>query len=178
MTVVRLLIFALMLAGRLAAQSLAVQNMDIDKIAASSLPAAPVPMTTTAPPRTKPERVLDKKFFAVMGSLGGAESFRFASRKLVLDNEFAAGAPWVTSVPANQYIVAKGLALYSSEFLVAFEVKKSHSWLPGDRIIRRLWWAYPAAMTAIHIKNAVGNVRTQGPGGCTSAECALEMQTQ
>ena len=81
MTAVRLLIFALMLAGRLAAQSLAVQNMDIDKIAASSLPAAPVPMTTTAPPRTKPERVLDKKFFAVMGSLGGAESFRFASRK-------------------------------------------------------------------------------------------------
>jgi hypothetical protein len=31
-------------------------------------------------------------------------------------------------------------------------------------------------MAAIHIKNAVGNVRTQGPGGCTSIECATQTQ--
>jgi len=111
-----------------------------------------------------------------MGVLGAAESFRFTSRKLVLDREFAAGAPWVTSAPPNQPIVAKGLAVYSAEFLLTYELKKSHSWLPGDRVIRRLWWAYPAAMTAIHIKNAVGNVRTQGPGACTSVECALQTQ--
>jgi hypothetical protein len=121
-------------------------------------------------------RVIDKKFIAVMGALGGAESLGFTTRKLVLDREFAAGAPWVTSVPSNQHIVAKDLGLYGSEFLVAYELKKPHSWLPGDRIIRRLWWAYPAAMTAIHLKNAVGNIRTQGPGGCNSVECATQMQ--
>jgi len=111
-----------------------------------------------------------------MGALGGAESFRFASRKLVLDNEFSAGAPWVTRVPSNQQITIKDGALFMAEDLVAYEIKKQHSWLPGDRIIRKLWWAYPATMTTIHLKNAIGNVRTEGPGGCTSIECAQEMQ--
>ncbi len=132
-------------------------------------------METTSPPATaKPEnvKVLDKKFFAIMGALGGAESFRFTSRQLVLDHEYAAGAPWVASSPANQPVMARGLALYTAEFLVTYELKKPHAWLPGDRVIRRLWWAYPAGMTTIHIKNAMGNVRTQRPGGCTSIECA------
>jgi hypothetical protein len=113
-----------------------------------------------------------------MGALGGAESFRFTSRKLVIENEYAAGAPWVTSVPSNRLIISKDLGLFSSELLVAYEMKKSHDWLPGDRIVRKLWWAYPVAMTAIHLKNAVGNVRTQGPGGCTSIACAEAMQGQ
>jgi hypothetical protein len=182
LTAVRSLILALLLAGQLAAQSLAAQNRDFDKTSTDSLPSAPVPMTnvpaTNAHLQTKPERVFDKKFFAVMGALGGAESFRYTSRKLVLENEYDAGAPWVTSVPSNQQTIAKDFALYSTEFLAAYEVKKSHSWLPGDRVIRRLWWVYPAAMTAIHLKNAVGNVRTRGPGGCTSMACAEQLQTQ
>jgi len=183
LTVVRVLILTLLvtglLAGRLSAQTFVGHNLDSDEIIAAELPSAPVPMTiATQIERSKPERVFDKKFFAVMGSLGAAESLRSTTRKLVLDHEFDAGAPWVTSVPSNRGIIAKNLALYSSEFLVAYELKKRHSWLPGDRIIRRLWWAYPAAMTAIHVKNAVGNIRTQGPGGCTSVECTLQMQTQ
>jgi len=164
------LILALLLASPLAAQ-----KGDFNQVAADVLPAAPI-QATPADPSSKPERVFDRKFFLVMGALGGAESFRFTSRKLVLDREFDAGAPWVTSAPPNQPIVAKGLALYSAEFLLTYELKKSHPWLPGDRVIRRLWWAYPAAMTIIHIKNAVGNVRTQGPGGCTSVECAEQTQ--
>jgi len=168
--VIEWLIFALLLAGRLAAQT-----TDFNKIAPEALPMAPI-QTTAVPSSAKPERVFDKKFFVVMGALGGAESFRFTSRQLVLDREFAAGAPWVTSVPPNQPIMVKGLAVYGAEFLLTYELKKSHSWLPGDRVIRRFWWAYPAAMAAVHIKNAVGNVRTQGPGGCTSIECAMQSQ--
>jgi hypothetical protein len=178
LTAVRVLILSLLLAGQLAAQSPANHTMDSEKITDEALPSAPVPMTIAAQPqRSKPERVFDKKFFAVMESLGAAESLRSTTRTLVLDREFDAGAPWVTSVPSNRGIIAKDLALYSSEFLVAYELKKRHSWLPGDRVIHRLWWAYPAAMTAIHVKNAIGNIRTQGPGGCTSVECALQ-QTQ
>ena len=170
LTAFKVLIPVLLLAGRLAAQ-----NADFNKDIPEALPTAPVPATTT-PSFARQQRVFDKKFFVVLGALGGAESFRFTSRKLVLDHEFAAGAPWVSSVPSDHDIVGKDLALYGSEFLVAYELKKSHSWLPGDRFIRRLWWAYPSAMTAIHIKNAVGNIRTQSPGGCTSVECAAQMQ--
>lgn len=137
-------------------------------------------LTSTAPPSLPDaptrQRVIDKKFIAVMGALGGAESMRFTSRKLVLDNEFAAGAPWVTSVPSNQHIVAKYAGIYAAEVLVAYELKKRHHWLPGDKVIRKLWWVYPAAMVAIHIKNGMGNIHTQGPGGCTSVECAEQMQ--
>jgi hypothetical protein len=32
-------------------------------------------------------------------------------------------------------------------------------------------------MAAIHIKNGVGNIRTQGASGCTSIECAEQMQS-
>jgi len=130
-----------------------------------SLPDAPTPQRVSVK-----VKVIDKKFIAVMAALGGAESLRFTTHKLVLDHEFAAGAPWVTSVPANPYLVAKGVAIYAAELLVAYELKKPHSWLPGDKVIRKLWWAYPAAMIAIHIKNGVGSIRTQAPS-CSVAEC-------
>ncbi|HEY2103990.1 MAG TPA: hypothetical protein VGH08_12155, partial [Chthoniobacterales bacterium] len=106
--------------------SMAAQNLNANKISPEAFPEAPL-QTSFLEPAAKPEKVFDKKFFAVMGSLGAAESLRFTSRKLVLEREYAAGAPWVSSVPSNQGMVAKDLALYSSEFLVAYELKKSHS---------------------------------------------------
>jgi hypothetical protein len=129
---------------------------------AASLPDAPIP------PKDK---VIDKKFIAVMGALGGAETLRFTTHKLVLDHEFAAGAPWVPSVPPNQHLVAKYAAIYAAEVLVTYELKKPHSWLPGDKVIRKLWWAYPATMAPIHIKNGIRSIRTQAPSGCPFAEC-------
>jgi hypothetical protein len=141
---------------------------------ASYTPAATPPVSLSDAPAPQAVKVkvivIDKKFVAVMAALGGAESLRFTTHKLVLDHEFAAGAPWVTSVPANPHLVAKGAAIYAAELLVAYELKKPHSWLPGDKVIRKLWWAYPAAMMAIHIKNGVGSMRTQAPS-CTVAEC-------
>lgn len=137
------------------------------------------PITTTTaslPDAPTRQRIVDKKFVVVMGALGGAESLRFTTRKLVLDHEFAAGAPWVTHEPANQHLIAKYGGLYAAELATVYEIKKRHSWLPGDKVIRKLWWAYPVAMGAIHIKNGVGNIRTQSPGGCTSVECAEQMQ--
>jgi len=44
---------------------------------------------------------------------------------MILERAHAAGAPWVTSVPSDRHVVAKDLALSSSEFLVAYELKKS-----------------------------------------------------
>jgi hypothetical protein len=132
-----------------------------------SLPDAPAPQTVKVKVKVI---VIDKKFIAVMAALGGAESLRFTTHKLVLDHEFAAGAPWVTSIPANSHLVAKGAAIYAAELLLAYELKKPHSWLPGDKVIRKLWWLYPAAMAPIHIKNGVRSIRTQAPS-CPGGEC-------
>jgi len=148
---------------------------EINSTTISTATAAPAVLLPDAPVSQRVEvkvnvKVIDKKFIAVMAALGGAESLRFTTHKLVLDHEFAAGAPWVTSVPANPHMVAKGAAIYAAELLVAYELKKPHSWLPGDKIIRKLWWAYPAAMIAIHIKNGVGSIRTQAPS-CPVADC-------
>jgi hypothetical protein len=119
-----------------------------------------------------PKRVIDKKFIVVMSALGGAESLRFTTHKLVLDHEFAAGAPWITSVPSNPHLVAEYGGIFAAELLVAYELKKPHDWLPGDRVIRKLWWAPPAVLAIIHIKNGIRSMQTKGPGGCTSvAEC-------
>ena len=125
--------------------------------------ATPVSLPDSADTKRAKSRVIDKKFMVIMGALGGAESLRFTTHKLVLEHEFAASAPWVTSVPPNQHLVAKYAAIYAAELLVAYELKKPHSWLPGDKVIRKFWWAYPVAMAAIHIKNGVGSIRTQPP---------------
>lgn len=131
--------------------------------------ATPVPLPGPADTKRVQSRVIDKKFIAMMSTLGGAESLRFTTHKLVLEHEFAAGAPWVTSVPANQHLVVQYAAIYAAELLVAYELKKPHSWLPCDKVIRKFWWAYPVAMTTIHIKNGVGSIRTQPPS------CPIEL---
>ena len=134
------------------------------------IPFVAVPVSLPDTPAPHRARVIDKKLIAVMGALGGAESLRFTTHKLVLDHEFEAGAPWVTSVPPNQHLIAKYAAIYAAELLVAYEIKKPHSWLPGDRIIRKLWWVYPAAMIPIHVKNGIRSMRTQSPS-CPVEEC-------
>ena len=137
-------------------------NSEISSTADYSLTAA-TPVALPDAPAPQRVKVIDKKFIAVMAALAGAESLRFTTHKLVLDHEFAAGAPWVTSVPANRHLAVKYSAIYAAEVLVAYELKKPHSWLPGDKTIRKLWWLYPAAMGPIHIKNGVRSIRTQAP---------------
>lgn len=126
-----------------------------------------------APPRPIPDapvrqKVIDKKFISVMAALGGAETLRLTTHKLVLDH---AGAPWVTSVPSTPHFAAKYAGIYAAELLLAYELKKPHSWLPGDKLIQKFWWAYPAAMVPVHIKNGVRSIRTQDPSGCPVADC-------
>ena len=162
------LLVALFFGGLLIAQDSSRAEPELSGEGAVTLPEAPKPSPHHATPR-----VIDKKFIVTMAALGAAESMRFTTRKLVIEHEFAAGAPWISQVPCNPPIIAKDLGLYASEWLVAYEMKKKHSWLPGDGVIRRLWWVYPVAMTAVHVKNGVGNIRTRGPGGCTSIQCTM-----
>jgi hypothetical protein len=131
-----------------------------------SLPATPA--AHTGPER---QRVVDKKFVLVLGVLGLTEGMHSTTRTLVLEHEQAAGAPWVTSLPSHPGFIATNAAIFASEVLVAYEMKKRHDWLPGDRIIRKLWWMYPAVMSVPHVKSAVHNIRLQAPAGCTSRDC-------
>ena len=131
----------------------------------ASLPNKPAPQSENAE-----VRVIDKKFIITMAALGGAESMRFTTHKLVLDHEFAAGAPWVTRVPSTQRLVVKYAAIYAAELLVAYELKKPHSWLPGDKVIKKLWLIYPTTMIPIHIKNGIRSIRTQPPS-CPVEQC-------
>jgi hypothetical protein len=132
------------------------------------------PQTQRAPntvPSKVPNKVIDKKFAAVMAALGAAESMRLTTRDLVLEREMAAGAPWVTSVPSHSHLVFKYAPIFAAELAVAYEIKKPHDWLPGDRVIRKLWWLYPAVMGPLHLHNAIGNIQTQAPAGCPVADC-------
>ena len=174
MTIARLLALTLLIVATCAAQARTLNKISTETSAEGS-GAISATRVEPLPEAPSAHQVIDKRFIFIMGALGGAESLRFTSRKLVIEHEFEAGAPWVTHVPPNPQLVAKYAGLYATELLVAYEMKKPHSWLPGDRIIRKFWWAYPAAMAALHVKNGIGNIRTQGPGGCATIECAMQM---
>jgi len=141
--------------------------------------SAPAPPTealrVTLPSSPEPHhRVMDKKFIAVMGALGASETTRFTSRTLMLEHEMAEGAPWVTSVPSHSTFAAKTAGIFAAEMFVTYELKKPHDWLPGDRVIRRLWWVYPAVMAGFNFHNAIGTIRTQPPAGCDDPECQMQ----
>jgi len=138
---------------------------------AAYTPAIAAPVVLPDAPSRQIVKVIDKKFIAVMGALGGAESLRFTTHQLVLVHEFDAGAPWVRSVPANQRLVLEYGAIYAAELIVAYELKKPHSWLPGDKFIRKIWWVYPATIAPIHVMNGVRSIRTQASSLCPPADC-------
>ena len=62
-------------------------------------------------------------------------------------------------------MVAKYGGIFAAEMLVAYELKKPHDWLPGGKVIRKLWWVAPAALVAIHIKNGVRSIPDPGSRG-------------
>jgi hypothetical protein len=145
------------------------------QIAAETIaePVTSSSQTAALPDAPRPQKVIDKKFILVLGSLAASETLRITSNTLALEREFTEGAPWVTSAPNHRNLTAKNGAIFASELIVAYELKKPHSWLPGDKVIRKLWWVYPVAMTAIHFKKAAHTMRMRAPAGCTPDECGL-----
>lgn len=125
------------------------------------------------PEAPRPQRVIDKKFLFVFGALAASETLRITSNTLALDREFKEGAPWVTSAPSHLNLTAKNGAIFASEMFVAYELKKPHDWLPGDKVIRKLWWVYPVVMTFVHFKKAAHTIGMTAPAGCTPEQCEL-----
>jgi len=48
------------------------------------------------PPKPQPQKVVDKKFIAVMAALGAVKGMSFAASTLIPDRERKAGALWAT----------------------------------------------------------------------------------
>jgi hypothetical protein len=143
--------------------------------AAMNMPAAIEPLSVPVTPQPQKKKVVDKKFLLVMGVLATAETMRITTTTLALDREAAEGAPWVSVPPAHRTLIAKNGLIFASELFVAYAMKKPHSWIPGDRVIRKLWWAYPAAAATVHFKSAAHNIGLKGAEGCDSAaECEMQ----
>jgi hypothetical protein len=125
-----------------------------------SLPATP-----------QPQKVIDKKFLLVMGTLGVAETMRLTTRHLVLVHEQAEGAPWATTIPSHSHLVVRNASIFAAEMLVGYEIKKRHDWLPGDNVIRQFWWVYPVVAAVIDFKLAAHTMQLRPPVGCTEEGC-------
>jgi hypothetical protein len=123
------------------------------------------------PASPQPQKVFDKKFMILMGVLGTAETMRLTTRHLVLVHEQAEGAPWATTIPSHSHLVVRNASIFAAEMLVAYEIKKHHDWLPGDRVVRKLWWVYPVAAAVIDFKLAAHTMQLQPPMGCTEQGC-------
>jgi len=133
----------------------------------SANPAAQTPL----PPTPQPQKVVDKKFIVVMAAFGAAKGISFATSTLIHEREREEGAPWATSAPSNISLTTKHAAIFAGEVFVAYQLKKPHSWLPGDKIIRKFWWVYPVWTGQIHSRTAIHNVRMRAPAGCILPEC-------
>ena len=160
------MVFVLLFSIRMLAQNqLAIETDTIAEPIASSSQSAP------PPDGPRPQKVVDKKFIFVMGALAASETLRITSNTMALDRMYAEGAPWIISAPSHRNLTFKNGAIFASELLVAYELKKPHSWLPGDKIIRKLWWVYPVAMTAVHFKKASHTMGMSAPAGCMVIGC-------
>jgi hypothetical protein len=127
--------------------------------------------SATLPATPQPQKVVDKKFMILFGTLGVAETMRLTTRHLVLVHEQAQGAPWAVTIPSHSHLVLRNGSLFAAEMLMAYEIKKRHDWLPGDRMIRKLWWVYPVAAAVIDFKLAAHTMQLQPPSGCTEQGC-------
>ncbi len=166
MRVVPFIIFLVLIGNQAKAQS---GPHDGGLVTTEYTPSLAEPAALPATPQ--PQRVIDKKFIIVMGTLGVAEAMRSTTRHLVIEHENAEGAPWATTVPSHTHLIARNASIYAAEMLVAYEIKKRHDWLPGDRVVRKFWWVYPVAAAAIDFKFAVHTIRLQPPAGCTQEGC-------
>lgn len=121
---------------------------------AAELPDAPTP------------KVVDKKFVAVIGALGGSMAFDMKETRSLLDrggveyNTFDFGPR-----PSNARLVAVESAYFAGFTLLAYEMKKPHSWIPRPigRVLEKTWWIVPAWQIANHVRLGIQDRRACRP---------------
>lgn len=123
-----------------------------------------------------PSKVIDAQFLAVLSVEAAAKSADFAETAAHLGSRrWVACAPAYTCVnhgswfsvqendpwfgrrPGTTRLVTENLGLFSAESFIAYEIKKPHRWLPGDKLLSRLWWVPIAYQIQEHARLAYHN---------------------
>jgi hypothetical protein len=123
-----------------------------------------------------PSKTVDKRFLTVLSAEAVAKSVDFLETAAHLGKE-----TWVPCVPAytcvNHAILytvqesdtwfgkdpgtgrmaGENIGLFAAESLIAYEIKKPHRWLPGDRVLRKFWWIPIAYQIQAHARLAYHN---------------------
>jgi hypothetical protein len=123
-----------------------------------------------------PSRVADRQFFALLSIEAAAKSADFAETAAhlgkqifvpcvpaytcinhgyvytVLEND-----PWFGKRPSTGRMIGENFGLFGVESLIAYQIKKPHQWLPGDRLIRKFWWLPLAYQIQSHARLAYHN---------------------
>jgi hypothetical protein len=123
-----------------------------------------------------PSRTIDAKFIAVLATEAAAKSADFVETAAHLGNRV-----WVPCVPAYTCMhhglwfsvqendswfgrrpgaarmVTENIGLFGAESLLAYEIKKPHHWLPGDKVVKKVWWLPLAYQIQAHTRFAYRN---------------------
>ncbi|HXY03883.1 MAG TPA: hypothetical protein VEI49_09920 [Terriglobales bacterium] len=126
----------------------------------------------------RPSKVADRQFFLLLSVEAAAKSADFAetaahlgkqiwvpcvpaytcinheSAYTVLEND-----PWFGKRPSTGRMIWENFGLFGVESLIAYQIKKPHQWLPGDRLIRKFWWVPLVYQTQAHARFAYHNSR-------------------
>jgi|SRR5579862_3429675 len=125
-----------------------------------------------------PSRVADREFFVVLAVEAAAKSADFAETAAHLGKQtwvpcvpsyvcmshgyvytVVENDPWFGTRPSTGRMIGENFAVFGAESLLAYEIKKPHQRLPGDRLIRKLWWIPLAYQIQAHARLAYHNSR-------------------
>lgn len=120
-----------------------------------------------------PSRVADKPFMTLLSIEAAAKSADFAETAARLGKHHWVPCipayacihhgylytvqeddPWFGKDPSTARMIGENIGFFGAESLVAYEMKKPHEWLPGDRVIRKLWWIPLAYQIQAHARFA------------------------
>jgi hypothetical protein len=125
-----------------------------------------------------PSKTIDAKFLAVLSTEAVAKSADFAETAAHLGNRrwvpcvpaytcmnhgswfsVQENDPWFGRRPGTMRLVTENAGLFGAESFLAYEIKKPHRWLPGDKVVSKLWWLPIAYQIQAHARFAYRNSR-------------------
>lgn len=105
----------------------------------------------------KSEQVIDKKFIVVMAFEAAAKSADFYTTSRCQAAGCTETDPLFGRHPSDTRLVVENVGIFAADVALAYELKKQHDWLPGDKYIRKFWWMPAAFWTVEHTRLARNN---------------------
>lgn len=125
-----------------------------------------------------PSKTMDGRFLAVLSTEAAAKSADFAETAAHLGKRqwvacvpaytcmnhgswytVQENDPWFGKRPGTMRMVTENVGIFGAEGLLAYEIKKLHRWIPGDKVVRKFWWLPIAYQIQAHARFACRNSR-------------------